>query len=76
MTENTCTITIDGKTVELPVVEGTTGDRAIDISRLRELTGVTTLDPSLANTASCRSAISWIDGEKGRQLYRGIPIET
>ena len=76
MTENICTITIDGKSVELPVVEGTTGDRAIDISRLRELTGVTTLDPSLANTASCRSAISWIDGENGRLLYRGIPIET
>ena len=76
MTENICTITIDGKTVELPVVEGTTGDRAIDISRLRELTGVTTLDSSLANTASCRSAISWIDGENGRLLYRGIPIET
>ncbi|MDU6339279.1 MAG: citrate/2-methylcitrate synthase, partial [Cutibacterium granulosum] len=76
MTENICTITIDGKSVGLPVVEGTTGDRAIDISRLRELTGVTTLDPSLANTASCRSAISWIDGENGRLLYRGIPIET
>ncbi|WP_130865700.1 citrate synthase [Acidipropionibacterium timonense] len=76
MTQDTCTLTIDGHRIELPILTGPTGDRVIDISTLREQTGVTTLDPSFANTASCRSAISWIDGDKGRLLYRGIPIET
>lgn len=61
----------------MPVIAGTTGDRVIDISNLRQLTGgVTTFDPAFANTASCRSAISWIDGEEGVLTYRGLPIET
>lgn len=74
--DQTCTLTLDGKEYTLPVRTGTTGDRVIDISGLRSATGVTTLDPSFANTASCVSSISWIDGENGRLTYRGIPIET
>ena len=57
------------------MVTGTEGERAIDISSLRETTGLITLDPSLANTAMCQSAITFIDGDKGILRYRGIPIE-
>ncbi|MDG2050401.1 MAG: citrate/2-methylcitrate synthase, partial [Myxococcota bacterium] len=63
------------QTIELPVIEGSEGERAIDISRLRSDTGYITLDPGYANTGSCRSDITFIDGEKGILRYRGIPIE-
>lgn len=66
----------DGKTVELPVLEATTGERAIDISELRAKTGLTTLDAGFGNTASCISTITYVNGEKGVLRYRGIPIET
>ena len=61
--------------IELPVIVGTEGEEAIDITRLREQTGLITYDPGFANTGSCRSAITYIDGEKGILRYRGIPIE-
>ena len=71
----TATLILDGQEYTLPVIAGTTGDRVIDISNLRQLTGgVTTFDPAFANTASCRSAISWIDGEEGVLTYRGLPL--
>ena len=60
---------------ELPVVSGSEGEKAIDIRKLREQTGYITLDPAYANTASCESAITFIDGDKGILRYRGIPIE-
>jgi len=66
---------VDGETLELPIVEGSEGERAIDIRRLRAQTGLITLDPGYANTGACRSAITFIDGEKGILRYRGIPIE-
>ena len=66
---------LDGKRVRLPLREGTAGERAIDISTLREQTGYITLDSGYANTGSCESDITFIDGEKGILLYRGIPIE-
>ena len=66
---------IDGKTYELPIVEGTENERGIDISALRQQTGCVTLDDGYANTGSCVSAVSFIDGEKGILRYRGIPIE-
>jgi len=76
-TGETCTLTLEGKEYVFPVLVGTTGKKTIDISGLRESSGgITTFDPSFANTASCSSAISWIDGEKGELTYRGIPIET
>ena len=66
---------IDGKTMELPVVIGTENERAIDIANLRAKTGLVTLDPAFMNTASTKSAITFLDGEKGILRYRGIPIE-
>jgi citrate synthase len=72
---DTAQLRIDGKTIDLPVVEGSEGERAIDIRRLRSETGLITLDPGYANTGSCRSAITFIDGEKGILRYRGVPIE-
>ena len=71
----TVQILIDGKTVELPVVTGSEGEKAIDIRRLRKLTGYITLDPGFANTGSCASAITFMDGEAGVLRYRGIPVE-
>ena len=61
--------------IELPVIVGVEGDRAVDISKLRDATGLTTYDPSLSNTAVCKSSITFIDGQKGLLRYRGIPIE-
>jgi len=72
---DTAQLHIDGKTFELPIVEGTEGERAIDIRKLRSETGLITLDSGYANTGSCRSAITFIDGDQGILRYRGIPIE-
>ncbi|MDJ0984319.1 MAG: citrate synthase [Desulfobacterales bacterium] len=60
---------------ELPIVEGSEGERGIDISQLRANTGLITLDPGYANTGSCSSSITFMDGEKGILRYRGIPVE-
>src|SRR5690349_13068594 len=68
-------VEFDGKSVSLPVVEGTEGERAIDIEKLRSSTGLITLDPGYGNTGSCRSKVTFIDGEKGILRYRGYPIE-
>ncbi|WP_319549776.1 citrate synthase [Desulfogranum marinum] len=69
------TLTYRGKEVKLPLVTGSEGEKAIDISRLRTETGLITLDPGYANTGSCLSAITFMDGEKGILRYRGIPVE-
>ncbi|MCU0241391.1 MAG: citrate synthase, partial [Vicinamibacteria bacterium] len=66
---------VDGKEYEFPIVIGTEGERAIDISKLRDKTGYITLDPALMSSGSCQSKITFIDGEKGILRYRGIPIE-
>ncbi len=63
------------KTYEFPVIIGSEGEKAIDISQLLKETGLTTVDPGFANTSSCISAITYIDDEKGILRYRGIPIE-
>lgn len=68
-------LTIDGKEYRLPVIESTTGEKAIDIRELRQKSGCITFDPGYGNTGSCRSAITFMDGEKGILRYRGIPIE-
>jgi citrate synthase len=68
-------IELDGKVYEFPTVIGTEQERAIDISTLRSATGYITLDDGYSNTGSCRSAITFIDGERGILRYRGIPIE-
>jgi citrate synthase len=66
---------LDGRIYELPVVEGTENERAIDISSLRNRTGYITLDDGYGNTGSCKSKITFIDGERGILRYRGIPIQ-
>jgi citrate synthase len=74
MTESVKLI-FEGKTYEFPVVVGTEGEKAIDISQLRRKTGLIALDPGYANTGSCTSAITFMDGESGILRYRGIPVE-
>lgn len=66
---------IDGREIILPVIEGSEGERAIDIRNLRPQTGYITFDPGYGNTGACRSAITYMDGEKGILRYRGVPIE-
>ena len=66
---------LDGTVYELDTVVGSEGERAIDISKLRDMTGYITLDDGYGNTGSCRSAITYIDGDAGILHYRGIPIE-
>ncbi len=63
------------KSVELPVLSGTVGPSCIDIGKLYKETGSFTYDPGFMSTASCRSAITYIDGDAGVLLYRGYPIE-
>jgi citrate synthase len=65
----------NGTTYELPVIVGTEGEVAIDITRMRADTGFITLDPGFANTGACQSSITYMDGEKGILRYRGIPVE-
>ena len=66
---------IDGKEINLPVIVGSEGEKAIDIRQLRPQTGYVTFDPGYGNTGACKSAITYMDGEKGILRYRGIPIE-
>ncbi|MBF0522361.1 MAG: citrate synthase [Candidatus Omnitrophica bacterium] len=75
MSDNIAKIILDGKTYELPVVVGTMGEKAVDISKLRDMTGYITLDNGFANTGACKSAITFLDGENGILNYRGITIE-
>jgi citrate synthase len=71
----TAELKIDGKVITLPIIESTIGDRGIDIRKLRDETGYITLDSGYGNTGACESEITFIDGEEGILLYRGIPIE-
>lgn len=68
-------IILDGKTYELPVVTGSEGEKAIDISKLRDLSGYITLDFGYKNTGATTSAITFLDGEEGILHYRGYPID-
>ena len=68
-------IELDGKVYELPVIEGSENEKAIDISKLRELTGYITLDTGYKNTGATKSAITFLDGELGILHYRGYSIE-
>jgi citrate synthase len=65
----------DGKKIKLPVVIGTENETAIDISRLRQETGIITLDKGFKNTGSTESSITFLNGEKGILRYRGYSIE-
>jgi citrate synthase len=69
-------LTLGGSTkFDAPITTGSEGEKALDISSLRAKTGLVTLDPAYMNTASTKSAITFLDGEKGILRYRGIPIE-
>src|SRR5262249_21033065 len=69
------TLTVEGKTVDLPILSGTVGPDVIDIGKLYAQTGTFTYDPGFTSTASCESKITYIDGDEGVLLYRGYPIE-
>ena len=71
----TAKIEIDGKTFDFPVVTGSENESAIDISKLRDLSGFITLDPGYKNSGSCKSDITFLDGELGILRYRGYSIE-
>ncbi len=73
--EDIVTLTYNGRQIQLPVITGSEGEKAIDITRLRAETGFITMDPGYANTGSCMSSITFMDGEKGILRYRGIPVE-
>lgn len=68
-------IELNGKVYELPVIVGTENEKAIDISKLRDLTGYVTLDSGYKNTGATKSAITFLEGEEGILHYRGYPIE-
>ncbi|MBM3888619.1 MAG: citrate synthase [Verrucomicrobia bacterium] len=72
----TAKLELDGKVYELPTLVGTEGEQAVDVSSLRQQSGYITLDDGYANTGSCKSKITFIDGERGILRYRGIPIEV
>ncbi|NDV19898.1 citrate synthase [Pseudodesulfovibrio sp. JC047] len=74
-TDGKATLTLNGQTYELPVIVGTENEHAIDITNLRNETGYITFDPGFANTGSCSSNVTFVDGEKGILRYRGYPIE-
>ncbi|MBK9191949.1 MAG: citrate synthase [Crocinitomicaceae bacterium] len=69
-------IVLGDKTIELPVITGTENEKAIDISKLRDLTGYITMDRGYKNTGACESAITFLDGEEGILHYRGYSIES
>ncbi len=71
----TATLTHGDKAVELPVLSGSTGPDVIDIRKLYGATGAFTYDPGFTSTASCESALTFIDGDKGVLLHRGYPID-
>ena len=74
-TQRTAALTIDGKSVEFPIMSGTHGNDVIDIRTLGGKTGLFTYDSGFLSTASCQSKVTYIDGDKGELLYRGYPIE-
>ena len=71
----TAILEFDGKKYEFPVIEGSENEAAIDIEKLRALTGAITLDPGYKNSGSCKSDITFLDGEEGILRYRGYAIE-
>ena len=73
--KGTAQLTINGKTIDLPILGGTVGPYVIDIRTLYKNAGVFTFDPGFTSTASCESQITYIDGGEGTLLYRGYPID-
>lgn len=74
MSENTVALVLDGKEIQLPVVVGTEQEKALDIAKLRDVTGYITLDTGYKNTGATKSSITFLDGELGILRYRGYDI--
>ena len=74
MSENQASLTAGGNSVDMPIKSGTIGPDVIDIRKLYGQTGMFTYDPGFTSTASCDSAITYIDGDEGVLLHRGYPI--
>ena len=75
MTDKNVTLGVEGSDFNYPVLDGTVGPEVVDIRKLYGQTGMFTYDPGFTSTASCQSAITYIDGEKGILLHRGYPID-
>jgi citrate synthase len=75
MSDNKVTLNFAGKSFEYPIVDSVIGDRGIDISKLRDQTGLITLDLGYKNTGATISEITYLDGDQGELFYRGYPIE-
>jgi citrate synthase len=75
MTAKKATLSVDGKTIDLPVYPGAIGPEVIDIGKLYGETGMFTYDPGFTSTAACESDITFIDGDEGILLHRGYPID-
>ncbi|MFN8406089.1 MAG: citrate synthase [Sphingobacteriaceae bacterium] len=73
--QNPAVLKLDNTTIDLPVVTGTENEKAIDISKLRDTSGYITIDSGFKNTGATKSAITFLDGERGILKYRGYPIE-
>ena len=73
--QRNATLSVDGKTIDLPIYTGSIGPEVIDIRPLYAKTGMFTFDPGFVSTAACKSDITYIDGDEGVLLYRGYPIE-
>ncbi len=74
MSYSSANLQLDGETFPLPLVEGSDGTQALDITQLFEKSGVATFDQNLRNTAVARSAVTWIDAANGKLLYRGYDV--
>jgi len=75
MTDNKATLSLNGKSYDLPVIKGATGPDVVDVRKLYGDADVFTFDPGFTSTASCESKITYIDGDAGILLHRGYPIE-
>ena len=75
MTDETAKLTLGDKTIDCKVIEGSVGPKVIDIRKLYGQTGMFTYDPGFTSTASCDSALTYIDGDAGILLHRGYPID-
>ena len=75
MTDRNVTLSTEGKDFNYPILEGSVGPEVFDVRKLYGQTGMFTYDPGFTSTASCQSAITYIDGEKGVLLHRGYPID-
>ena len=74
-TGKTATLTLDGKSIDLPIYDASVGPSVIDVRALYKHTGQFTYDPGFTSTAACDSTITYIDGDIGKLLYRGYPID-